>query len=497
MVKVRTAPGLAQGLVDLADVLESLDLDVVSGVEPTASPLRDHLSRTIRSYLLPRTASPNTPLCVVVVGPTGSGKSTLVNSLSGVEVSETGAIRPTTHDPVVLTSSRAPASHELFGGVACTVIEDESVRLEQITLVDTPDIDSTVVEHREAAECLIDGADIVILVTSAIRYADEVPWEVLRRARRRGTPVAHVLNRVTPEATGALLDLKARLRDSGIGGEVFRVPEYHLAPGQRSLPSGSVKRLSSWLSELAGDGEKRGRTMEAALEATVAGTRELADAFDTASAWVASLGDELATEFAEAVGRLDLAGLGATEDIEVPPTHGRRQRRWLRRHRLDEAETARRLGDVGRRLTAAIEDDLGSLTLRPGDLSVQVADLGRPLKPEALRKGIEAAIKGWFDFVRRMAELEDPALQGLGAVALVECSLDECTTSLARALFGESADTLIGRARRELTKRLESLYEAAARRTVSQVAHLVVDQQVAKSLRRAAERVSRLSQANA
>lgn len=495
MVKVRTAPGLVDHLVDLADELESLDLAVVSGVEPGATPLRDHLARTIRSYLLARLESPDAPFCAVVVGPTGSGKSTIVNSLSGMDASETGAIRPTTKDPVVLTSPRAGASYDRLGGVACQVIEEESVQLERMTLVDTPDIDSTVVEHREAAECLIDSADVVVLVTSAIRYADEVPWEVLGRARRRGTPVAHVLNRVTPETAGAWLDLKARLRASGIGGEVFRVPEYHLAPGERSLPPGSVGRLASWLGELAADDAVRNRAIADSLVATVDGTLELAVMIERAHTWSGELEDELTREFTDAVGHLDLAGLGATEGIDTPPS--RRQRLWLRRHRLDESGTTRRLGDVGRRLTAAIEDDLGSLTLRPGDLSVRVGDVGRPLKPEALRRGIEAAIKGWFDYVRRMTEPYEAAVQGLGAVALVECALEDCPTALATALFGESSDTLAGRARRELNKRLESLYEAAARRTISQISHLAVDPQLARSLRRAAERVSRLSQADA
>ncbi|MDX1468177.1 MAG: GTPase [Acidimicrobiia bacterium] len=497
MVTVRTAPGLVEGLVDLADALESLDLEVVSGVEPGSSQLRDHLARTIRSFLLPRLENPDAPFCVVVAGPTGSGKSTLVNSLSGVEVSETGAIRPTTKDPVVLASPHSGEDYSLLAGVACQVIEDDSVELGQMTLVDTPDIDSTEVEHRESAECLIDSADVVILVTSAMRYADEVPWEILRRTWRRGTPVAHVLNRVTPEATGALVDLKARLRASGVGGEVFRVPEYHLVRGQQSLPPGSVRRLASWLEARAGDVSTRRRTLHAAMEATVAGSRDLAEMIDRVSAWVGDLEKELSDEFTDAVERLDLAGLGVTEGIDAPPVRARRQRRWLRKNRLDEPATARRLGDVGRRLTAAIEDDLGSLTLRPGDLSVQVQDVGRPLRPEALRRGIEAAIKGWFDYVRRMTELQDTSYQGLGAVALVECALDGHATALARALFGDSVDTLVGRGRRELNKRLESLYEAAARRTISQIAHLAVDSESARSLRRAAERVSRLSQADA
>ena len=42
------------------------------------------------------------------------------------------------------------------------------------------------------AETMIDNADIVVYVSSALRYADLVPWEVLRRAHSRGVPVIQV-----------------------------------------------------------------------------------------------------------------------------------------------------------------------------------------------------------------------------------------------------------------------------------------------------------------
>jgi len=42
------------------------------------------------------------PLLAVVVGSTGAGKSMLVNSLVGSEVSRSGAPRPTTRSPVLV-----------------------------------------------------------------------------------------------------------------------------------------------------------------------------------------------------------------------------------------------------------------------------------------------------------------------------------------------------------------------------------------------------------
>ena len=42
------------------------------------------------------------PLLMVVGGSTGAGKSTLVNSLVGADVSPAGVLRPTTRAPVLV-----------------------------------------------------------------------------------------------------------------------------------------------------------------------------------------------------------------------------------------------------------------------------------------------------------------------------------------------------------------------------------------------------------
>src|SRR4051794_19833861 len=53
-------------------------------------------------YLLPRLRDPGAPVLVVVGGSTGAGKSTVVNSLVGAEVSQPGVLRPTTRWPVLV-----------------------------------------------------------------------------------------------------------------------------------------------------------------------------------------------------------------------------------------------------------------------------------------------------------------------------------------------------------------------------------------------------------
>ena len=69
-----------------------------------------------------------------------------------------------------------------------------------LALLDAPDVDSVVETNRELAGQLLAAADLWLFVTTAARYADAVPWDLLRTAQERGTALAVVLDRVPPEA---------------------------------------------------------------------------------------------------------------------------------------------------------------------------------------------------------------------------------------------------------------------------------------------------------
>ncbi|MDP9493720.1 MAG: 50S ribosome-binding GTPase, partial [Actinomycetota bacterium] len=173
MVAINAADDLTSELEALARAVQGL----VFGDDPVGlihARERDRIVTTIRSYLLPRMLNPSTPLLVVFAGPTGAGKSTLLNSVSGLEIAETGPLRPTTTQPVILAAGAA--GYDVIGGIECEVVEGKAPILGSMTLVDTPDLDSTAVAHRVAAETMIDNADIVVFVSSALRYADLVPW---------------------------------------------------------------------------------------------------------------------------------------------------------------------------------------------------------------------------------------------------------------------------------------------------------------------------------
>ncbi|MCI0425896.1 MAG: GTPase domain-containing protein, partial [Actinobacteria bacterium] len=235
VVAVRRGDRLPDGVTRLAAALEALDLRVDFEL---ARRCRD-LSETIRNYLLPRLEKPGSPLLVVFAGPTGSGKSTLINSLTGLDLSATGPRRPTTRAPLFVVFEGTEVEDAGEG----VVIAGAAPVLRHMTLVDTPDIDSTDTEHRRVAESLIDRADIVVFVVSALRYADQVPWEVLRRAASRGAAVVSVINRLPPGSLGAVTDFTRLLEAEGAGEHLIRVPEHHLPEGAARVPSLAVGEL--------------------------------------------------------------------------------------------------------------------------------------------------------------------------------------------------------------------------------------------------------------
>lgn len=255
----------------------------LEGVE-TARTARRELVQQLDDYVLPRLRSLEAPLLAVVGGSTGAGKSTLVNSLVGEPVSRTGVIRPTTRASVLVhheEDTRWFTDRRVLpelARVAGDGGEDDptSVRLVPsdalpvgLALLDAPDIDSVVRSNRSLATQLLAAADLWLFVTTAARYGDAVPWELLRTASERGTSVAIVLNRVPPEALEQVrLHLASMLRDQGLGkSPIFTILEVDLEDGR--IPQAGVQRLSGWLDSLATDARARSMVIRRTLTGTL------------------------------------------------------------------------------------------------------------------------------------------------------------------------------------------------------------------------------------
>ena len=244
-----TAPSTRQTFITRLersrDVLADLQFGSVRQLQPRVLEERDAAVRLIDSFLLPRLRNPSDRMIVSFAGPTGSGKSTLVNSIVGKEVSDAGYLRPTTRTPLVYTGSMPD---QLRGVPGIEIVKGKSPILNDLTLVDTPDIDSTSELNREIALDVLARSDAVVFVASALRYGDMVPWNVFTELHRRGIPIIYVLNRISPDTAGVVSDFRSRIGDPSI--KVLRVQEHHLTSG--ILPPAAIRHLRRDLVGLGG-----------------------------------------------------------------------------------------------------------------------------------------------------------------------------------------------------------------------------------------------------
>lgn len=271
----------------------------------TARTLLAAMARQLDDYILPRSASVDNPLTIVVGGSTGAGKSTLVNTLLGEPLTQSGAIRPTTRHPVLLhraedeealsperflptlprtrTSGMNAGSQALPGldpKIARALIPITTSALPQgIALIDAPDIDSVSEENRTLAKELLSAADLWLFVTTANRYADAVPWELLHEAAARSIAIAVVLNRV-PEGDEEAIetDLRRMLDEAGIHAVLIHTVTEQPRDENGMLAPVSLAPLTLWIRELGADAPARAaiarQTLAGAVE-TLAGNLQV------------------------------------------------------------------------------------------------------------------------------------------------------------------------------------------------------------------------------
>ena len=316
---------LVDRLTVLRDELASLDLRLPVAALEEARRGRDELVSQVDDYLLPRLRAMEAPLLVVVGGSTGAGKSTLVNSLVGAEVTPAGVLRPTTRVPVLVCHPGDLAwfaGDRVLPGLARTTggAADDGSGLRLVptdavppglALLDAPDIDSVVAGNRVLARQLLAAADMWLFVTTAARYADAVPWDLLHAARDRGTTLSLVLNRV-PE--GAADDVGGHLREllaaRGLAGtDLLVVPETALADGL--LPPPALRPVREWLADLASSAAARAavvrRTLDGALDSLGTRVAPVAAALEEQAALVAELEAEVGGAYAAAAREVDEA----------------------------------------------------------------------------------------------------------------------------------------------------------------------------------------------
>ncbi|WP_233521313.1 ATP-binding protein, partial [Streptomyces triticagri] len=133
-----------------------------------------------------------------------------------------------------------------------------------LALLDAPDIDSLVADNRKLAAQLICAADVWVMVTTAARYADAVPWHLLRTAKEYNATLVSVLDRVPHQVVGEVSKQYGALLTKAGLGEVprFTVPELpESAGGGGLLPATAVAPLRAWLTHRAQDPAARAQAM--------------------------------------------------------------------------------------------------------------------------------------------------------------------------------------------------------------------------------------------
>ncbi|WP_225101447.1 dynamin family protein [Streptomyces sp. CoH27] len=275
MVTLDVRPQLLDTLSALRDRVAAARFPLPLAGAPRTRANRDELLAQLDDYLVPRLRDPEAPLLAVVGGSTGAGKSTLVNSLVGRKISEAGVLRPTTRTPVLVCH---PEDHHWFSGMRVLPdltrvwsaqqeaaddlllpgahparvlrVETAETLPRGLALLDAPDVDSLIADNRVLAAQLICAADIWIMVTTAARYADAVPWHLLRTAKEYDAALVTVLDRVPHQVVSEVSrQYGALLTKAGLGDVPrFTVPELpESAWGAGLLPATAVAPLKNWL----------------------------------------------------------------------------------------------------------------------------------------------------------------------------------------------------------------------------------------------------------
>ncbi len=552
-------------LVRLRGSLQEIGLPLeIPGVEEQRQSQREMVDQ-LEDYVIPRLMTIEAPMLAVVGGSTGAGKSTLVNSLVGRRVTEPGVLRPTTRSPVLVHN---PADAHWFGQdrllpdlerVTRSTNDPEALQLVAsdeipagLAILDAPDIDSVEERNRTLAAQLLAAADLWLFVTSAARYADQVPWDFLRRAAERSAAVAIVLDRTPPDAVETVSTHLARMLASrGLkDSPLFTVTEGGVN-AEGLLPAASVSDIRGWLESLAADAEARTavvkQTLDGAIRNLTRRTHPVADAATEQVDAVRRLREDANKAYDASITEIVAASADGTllrgevlarwqEFVGTGELLKSLENRvgWIR-DRIVNA--VRGKPQQAERVTVAVESGLETLILEHAEAAAERAegswqsmasgqallsdageDLGRASRD--FRRKAERTVRDWQSGVLDMVRSEGAdkrstarflafGVNGLsvalmvvvfahtagvtGAEAGIAGGSAVLGQKLLEAVFGDQAvRTLAERARKDLEVRVRDLLESERRRYLDLLDGLPVSPEAPEALRQASRRVDDL-----
>lgn len=218
---------------------------------------------------------PKHPLQIAVIGPTQVGKSTIVNLLLNSSAAGVSALAGYTVHPqgfcVGIDQQHCDWVNHYFEGyqqVPQAKLDPDNYTSYSITasaniepslakhclVWDTPDFDSIdAAGYREGVLKTIALADMLIVVVSKEKYADQAVWDILSLIQPLDKPTMMVVNKLVPESQDMVLNsLKGKWQQARSEAFPTVIPLEYQATGKlQSWPKPIVKQISKELERAA------------------------------------------------------------------------------------------------------------------------------------------------------------------------------------------------------------------------------------------------------